>query len=872
MPLELKGNQLLALDEPGSCWVVESGNVAVFTAVRRGDETAGRRRYVFTAGPGEVLFGLPAVLQGRPSAIAVALEDSRLRKLPLAQLGRTCGEPCDLVARWITRWRPVAGESPEAESAADDPLELLAAFQERLNDRILVAQERKGREEILRLEDRERRSSHATHSAVRELTSILRPDDWNMPGGTELFVAAAVVARQSGITLRESQDPGRERAANLDESVEAIARASHIRFRQVLLHDGWSHEDCGPLLGFLQEGRRPVGLLPEAPGRYVLFDAASKTRIRLDPATAALLEPEAYQFYRPLPEPATHLSTLLRFALRGRGRDIGVILAAGVAATLLGMFTPQATALLVDRAIPDADTRMIWQIGFGLAAAAIGAAIFRLSQGIALLRVETGADVATQSAVWDRLLNLQVAFFRRFATGDLQSRVTAVSQIRSYLGGTTMRTLFSSVILLLNLGLLLYYSARLTAVAVFVAAISAAVTIVSGAIILRYSRQVIELQGRFFGLLVQLINGVPKLRVAAAEGRAFARWATDYAQLLRLELKRRQVQDAVLVINIGVSTLGAIILFATASTLIQQGAGLTTGVFLAFYVAYGTFIGAIVALSNTVTDVMAIAILRERARPILEEPPEISESKAAPGRLRGKLDLEHIVFRYTHDGPLVLDDVSVHVEAGQFVALVGPSGSGKSTLLRLILGFDSPLSGSILYDGQDLSGLDVFAVRRQMGVVLQSGRINAGSLIDNIAAGSSVSLNDAWEAVRATGFADEIQAMPMGMHTVISEGGTNLSGGQRQRLLLARALVHKPAILLLDEATSALDNTTQAIVSESLQRLQVTRIVIAHRLSTIRDADRIFVVEDGRIAQQGAFHELVAREGLFKRLMARQMA
>jgi len=229
------------------------------------------------------------------------------------------------------------------------------------------------------------------------------------------------------------------------------------------------------------------------------------------------------------------------------------------------------------------------------------------------------------------------------------------------------------------------------------------------------------------------------------------------------------------------------------------------------------------------------------------------------------------VFRYTDDGPLILDDVSVHIEAGQFVAVVGPSGSGKSTLLRLILGFESPLSGSIHYDGQDLSGLDVFAVRRKMGVVLQAGRINAGSLIDNIAAGSSVSLNNAWEAARATGFADEIQAMPMGMHTVISEGGTNLSGGQRQRLLLARALVHKPAILLLDEATSALDNTTQAIVSESLQRLQVTRIVIAHRLSTIRDADRIFVVESGRIAQQGEFHELAAQEGLFKRLMARQM-
>jgi ATP-binding cassette subfamily C protein len=862
--VELKGNQLLVLDDPGSFWIVDEGSVAIFTAVRSGDETVGRRRYVFSVGPGELLFGLPPVAPGRPSAVGVALEASRLRKLPLTRLAAAVGEPTAPVERWIGRWHSVAPEPTEM----GDPLARLVAFRGRLNERIHEAQERKGLEEVQRLQDREQRSLQTARAAVRELTSVLHGDEAYAPGGSELFQAATVVARQSGISLREPQAWETE----AEESVEAIARASHVRFRQVLLHDGWWREDCGPLLGFLAQGNRPVALLPSAPGRYQILDPAGRTHAFVDSAVARGLEPEAYQFYRPLPEEAGRLSALLAFALRGRGRDIATILAAGIAATLLGMFTPQATAWLVDRAIPDADTRLVWQIGLGLAAAAVGAAIFRLSQGIALLRMETGADVATQSAVWDRLLNLQLAFFRRFATGDLQSRVTAVSQIRNYLGGTTMRTLFSSVILLLNLVLLLYYSARLTAIAVLVAVVSASVTIVSGSVVLRYSRRVIELQGRFFGLLVQLINGLAKLRVAAAEGRAFARWATDYAELVRLELQRRRVQDAVLLVNIGVSTLGVIVLFAAAATLMQLGAGLTTGTFLAFYVAYGTFIGAIVNLSNTVTDVMAIAILRERARPILEAPPEVSEQKGTPGRLLGKLDLEQVVFRYRADGPIILDGVSMHVAAGQFVAVVGPSGSGKSTLLRLILGFESPLSGKILYDGQDLSGLDVFAVRRQMGVVLQSGRLNAGSIFDNIAAGSRVSLNDAWEAAAATGFADEISTMPMGMHTVVSEGGTNLSGGQRQRLLIARALVHKPSILLLDEATSALDNTTQAIVSESLQRLQVTRLVIAHRLSTIRDAARIYVVDSGRIAQQGSFQELAGQPGLFRRLMARQLA
>jgi NHLM bacteriocin system ABC transporter ATP-binding protein len=492
-----------------------------------------------------------------------------------------------------------------------------------------------------------------------------------------------------------------------------------------------------------------------------------------------------------------------------------------------------------------------------------------------MLRVETAADAATQSAVWDRLLNLQVAFFRRFSTGDLQSRVTAVSQIRAYLGGTTARTLFSGVILLLNLALLLYYSPRLTLLAVAVAALSAAVTVVSGVMILRIARVILELKGRFFGFMVQLVNGVAKLRVAAAEERAFSRWARDYTQLLKLELRQRRIQDTVRAINIAVSMLSAILLFSFAAMLIRKtdgGAGLTTGVFLAFNVAYGTFIGAVTRLSNTVTAVLAIAILRERARPILEAVPEVGERKADPGRLRGRFELDHVSFRYRDDGPVILDDVSLRVDPGQFVALVGPSGSGKSTLFRLLLGFETPRSGSVFFDGQDLAGLDVHAVRRQLGVVLQNGRITSGSIFENIVTGTRLSLNDAWEAARAAGFAAEIEAMPMGMHTIISEGGTNLSGGQRQRLLLTRALVHRPKVLLLDEATSALDNKTQAIVSESLNRLDVTRVVIAHRLSTVRSADRIYVVEAGRVVEEGAFDELAAQQGLFARLMARQLA
>lgn len=339
-------------------------------------------------------------------------------------------------------------------------------------------------------------------------------------------------------------------------------------------------------------------------------------------------------------------------------------------------------------------------------------------------------------------------------------------------------------------------------------------------------------------------------------------------------LSTQGIEDALAVINKILPVLTTAILFWFASSLLQQAnspeGGLSTGVFLAFNAAFGTFIGGATSLSSTIIDVLQVVPLWERAQPILESKPEVDSEKTDPGRLSGRVVVDHVIFRYRDDGPLTLDDVSIHAEPGEFIAFVGASGSGKSTLFRLLLGFDVPESGTIYYDGQDLTGLDIHAVRRQLGVVMQNSRLTSASIFENIASGAMISMDEAWEAARMAGFAEDVESMPMGMHTVISEGGTNISGGQRQRLLIARSLVLKPKILLFDEATSALDNRTQAIVSQSLERLKVTRIAIAHRLSTIRNADRIYVFENGRVVQEGSFDQLANQPGLFAQLMARQ--
>jgi ABC-type bacteriocin/lantibiotic exporter with double-glycine peptidase domain len=367
--------------------------------------------------------------------------------------------------------------------------------------------------------------------------------------------------------------------------------------------------------------------------------------------------------------------------------------------------------------------------------------------------------------------------------------------------------------------------------------------------------------------MVQLINAVPKLRVAGAEPRAFACWGRSYSRKQRLVERIQAIQDCLRMVNSVAPAFATAISFGLA----LSGKGIELGTILAFNLALGGFMQAIAELSDATGGLVSIATYWRRTRTILDAAPEVDSTKANPGRLTGRLAMDRVTFRYRQDGRLTLEDVSLHAEPGECIALVGPSGSGKSTILNLLIGFETPTSGAIRLDGHELRGLDPGAVRRQIGVVRQDSRLTSQSIFENIVCGSRFTLEEAWEAARAAGLAQDIEQMPMGMHTIVSEGGSNLSGGQRQRLLIARALVMKPRILLFDEATSALDNRTQQIVTESVRRLNATRVIVAHRLSTIRHADRIYVIEAGRVVQHGTFDELSRPPGVFERLMRRQM-
>jgi ABC-type bacteriocin/lantibiotic exporter with double-glycine peptidase domain len=461
-----------------------------------------------------------------------------------------------------------------------------------------------------------------------------------------------------------------------------------------------------------------------------------------------------------------------------------------------------------------------------------------------------------------------VAFFRGRTVGALATAVLSVSSARDVLATVGTQTLFLAIVAVANLGLIFSYSVPFGLVAIAVVAFAMLVAAYANIAQVRRQREAFAASQDLNARTFELVMGVAKLRAAAAEDRAFARWAPAFAASRTATFGARVAQNRITVFNAAVALLGTMTLFLFASRVVD----IDTAAFLVVFTAFSQLLASAVAVSNTIATVVAVVPYLEGIGTIVKAEQEVSSAKVDPGELAGDVEVSHVTFRYAPELSPALEDVSFHAKPGEFVAIVGPSGCGKSTLLRMLLGFDEPELGAVLYNGSELSGLDAGAVRRQCGVVLQNGQLFAGDLATNIAGSGSFSQDEVLEAARMAGLGDDIAAMPMGLNTMVSESSATISGGQRQRVMIARALIGKPRILFFDEATSALDNATQAVVTESTRLLNATRIVIAHRLSTVIDADRIVVMEAGRVVQTGTYEELSQQDGLFRRLAERQVA
>jgi ATP-binding cassette subfamily C protein len=488
------------------------------------------------------------------------------------------------------------------------------------------------------------------------------------------------------------------------------------------------------------------------------------------------------------------------------------------------------------------------------------------------MRIIQKGNARVQCGIWDRLLNMHVSFFRNYTAGGLAMRANSISEISTHLKGPVTLTALAALFTSFNLALMFYYSSTLAVTGAVLIAIAHGVALLLGRSQFATHRRIQSMRGEIGGLILQMILGIGKIRTAGAETRVFARWALSFEKRVKAQYSARRAEMASSIFSGVYSNLCTMILFIIIAFYSTEQR-MSVGTFLAFNAAFGAFLAARLSMGGALLTFISLIFLYERCVPILKAQPEVDEALQlrAPGRLNGRVEVNQVNFRYDRNGSFVLDGVSLRAAPGEFVAAVGPSGAGKSTLIRLHLGFESPEFGAIYFDGQEQSHVDVESLRRQMGVVLQNGKLIPGSIFHNIAGPANLNLDDAWRAVRLAGIEDDIRAMPMQMRTIIMEGGGGFSGGQKQRLMIARALAGNPRILLFDEATSALDNRTQAVVSRSIESLRLTRIVIAHRLSTIVNADRIYVVSQGRIVQTGTYADLMAQEGLFKQLATRQV-
>jgi NHLM bacteriocin system ABC transporter ATP-binding protein len=649
-----------------------------------------------------------------------------------------------------------------------------------------------------------------------------------------------------------------------------IARMARLRVRRVQLRDQWWNLDVGPLIAWHGRERHSVALIRDRRAGYTMIDIGRGTRQPVEKTLASDLAPDAVAFYPALPSRPLRYRDLLAVSMVGLGGSFARTAFLMLAMGLLSLVPPLVTNFLVNSVIPRTEIDQLIVCALALVATAVSMASLQTAQGMVTLRLEGLVDYKLQAALIDRLLRLPPALFRNYTTGDLVDRSMGIDEVRRILTGRTLRGLMASLFSVFSVGLMFYYDLRLGVIALLLTLFRAAAIVAASTLRIYYENRQFNLQGKVGGLVLQLIAGVGKLRVANAASRAFALWSRQFAVQKSYFIASQRVANLLGVFETSYPTLATLVIFAVAAYT-DSRLLLDLGAFLGFNAAFGQTMASIGTWATSVSESLVAIPHLTRLRPLMSAATEVSDERRSPGELAGEIELSGATFRYAQAGAPVLDDVSLKIAPGEYVAIVGPSGSGKSSLLRLMLGFEKPESGAVFYDGKALDTLDISAVRRQLGVVLQETKLATGSIYDNICGGIELPLEKAWEAARLAALDADIGQMPMGMHTLVAEGVNTLSGGQRQRIMIARAIARTPRILLFDEATSALDNQTQAIIAKALERLSITRLVIAHRLSTVRKADRIIMLTKGEIVQTGHYNELVARPGPFADFAQRQL-
>ena len=775
---------------------------------------------------------------------------------------------------WLTLFdeTTLSGKSTETLAQQGRLLPALATFHavaftlERLNRQLAVVDE-------ANLERARTTSRRTAEKAARQrLFNIydLPIDRGADVEDTALADALRVIGRREGIDFKF---PVRSGPSDSPVGLVDILDASGVRARRVRFtaEDDWWRGDSNAMLAFRAGDGRPVALLPGRFGRYREFDPVSKRRVRITAERAGALRQEAWMFYRPLPSGNVKPADLLGIALHGSAADLARLAIAGLPGGLIKLLPALALGIVANHIVAGGSAGTLYAVAAAVAGFGLLGALLHLLQSTAMMRLEGRSASRVEAAFWDRLMRLPPSVLHRRPSGDLAMSGMTFQNLRDGLQGVVADSLLSVIFLLPVFGVIFFYDTALGVVALAFSVVSLLITVLLGLRQISPYGRMIGAARRVTGRLFQIVGGIGKLRVENAEGSAFAMWARDYREQKRAEVELGALEAHSRAFGAALPFLaGGALLFAAVAV---GDRNLPVGDFLVVYTVFIAFQSAIARLGESFGTVAAMLPAFDQMRPLLAAIPESGSEGEPVEYLGGDILFDRVSFRYDSDGPLVLDDVTIRARAGEFVAIAGESGAGKSTLFRLALGIDRPTAGAVYYDGRDLRHLNLKQVRRKIGAVPQSVGLHPQDLWDNLVGHhEDVENEEVWRAVRIADVEDQIRGMPMGMMTMVGTSGAVLSGGESQRITIARSVIGSPRIVLFDEATNWLDNESQAKVMRNLTALTSTRIVIAHRLSTLEQADRIYVLQAGKVVQSGSFGELMEVDGVFRELVRRQIA
>ncbi len=652
-----------------------------------------------------------------------------------------------------------------------------------------------------------------------------------------------------------------------EEKLDYCLRIYGIMRRVVELKEGWYRDAFGPILAYTKEDKTPIALKPGKFGGYVYKDPETGRLLKLNAKRAELFDTEAVCFYRPMPQTKLTIKDLLLYMKRCINMsDIVWLILVSVAVALVGLVLPRITKALTGPILASGQQVILISVAICVVCFSVSSQLLNSVKGLVSKRIEIKTNVQVQAAMMMRIMALPVSFFGKYSPGELKKRSMSVNQLCSTLLGLVLSTGLTSITSLIYVTQIFGFAPSLVIPSLVVVIVTVVFSILSTLIQIKIQKKQMELSAQESGMSYSMISGIQKIKLAGAEKRLFARWMKIYTNVARLTYNPPLIIKLNSVITLAITLISNIVIYYIAAK-----SGLDQSTYFAFTAAYSMLSGAFLSLTSIALSAAQIKPILEMAEPFLTAEPETGDNKEIVASISGGLEMNHVSFRYSEDTPYILDDMSLKVRPGEYIAIVGRTGCGKSTLIRLLLGFEKPEQGAIYYDSKDINNIDMASLRRKIGTVMQSDGLFQGDIYSNIVISApELTLDEAWEAAEKAGIADDIRDMPMGMNTIISEGHGGISGGQKQRIMIARAIAPNPKLLIFDEATSALDNKTQRQISDALDEMGCTRIVIAHRLSTIKNCDRILVMDGGHIIEDGKYDELIAQGGYFADLVERQ--